>query len=216
MIAAGLTVWLGYSHGRRFTSSDAEHSEQRKAVLLAIAPIILLAVFALSIWARMNVYEKAMTNASERELRFAELSADNQKVASSRVAYDSDEDLRAIIEIAGRRTGSYRLQWRVSPSSFDNAVISGSRELELYEGESQVDISFTLGELRSGYQAEILNGGTGVLVDEPFQFDVSLEPVLRAEEITDLPPGEQQRLRVQDSPLVSSAAARFPVYFVIP
>lgn len=218
LIAAIGVIWFGWSHGRSLpvSGAGAEYSERRNAILLVIAPIVLFAVFAVSIWTQKNAYEEAMTNASRREARFAELNAGNQRIASLRVEHDNGEDLRAIIEFTGYREGLYRLAWRISPSSFDNAVISDSRELELYEASPQEEIAFSLGELRSGYQALILNGGTGVLVDEPFEFDASLEPIMSAEEIMDLPPGEQQRVGTEESPLASFATARFPVSFLIP
>ena len=216
LITAVGAVWFGYAHGRRLPNSDVEYSEPRNAILLVIAPIVILAVAALSIWARTSAYQEAMTIATAREARFLDLAASNQRIGSLRVEYDNDEDLRAIVELTGSREGVYRLAWRVSPSSLDYAVIADSRVLELDGGASREEIGFSLGELRSGYQMGILSGGTGVLVDEPFEFDASLEPVLSAEEIADLPPGEQRILGTEDSPLASFASASFSVSFLIP
>jgi len=215
-ITAVMAVWLGYAHGRKFATSEARDSERRKAILLVVAPIVIFAAIALSIWARTSAFQEAMSVAVVRESSFAEFVASNQRIVSLRVEYDNDEDLRAFIGLNGARDGMYRLSWRVSLSTFDSAVISGGHGLELHGKASQEVIGFSLSELRSGYQAEILSGGTGVFVDEPFEFDVSLEPVIGAEELAQLPPGELRRLGTEDSPLMSFASTPFPVTFVIP
>ena len=49
-----------------------------------------------------------------------------------------------------------------------------------------------------------------------YMAEVHRHPILSAEEILDLPPGEQRRLGAEDSPLASFASANFPVYFLIP
>ena len=217
-ITALAVLWFGYSHGRRLTTSGAgtAYAERRNAIMLFIVPIVLIAVVALSVWARTSAYQEAMTIATAREAQFADFAARNQRIDSLRVVYDSDEEIRAVVSLVGGREGLYRLAWRVSPSSFDTAIIADSRDLELQEEQGQAAIRFSIGELRTQYQAEILNGGAGVLVDELFEFDALLEPLLSAEEVLDLPPGEQRRLDTADSPLASFASANFPVYFLIP
>ena len=211
-------LWFGYAHGRRLTASGAgtAYAEWRNAILLVIAPIVLLAFVALLIWARTSAYQEAMSITVAREAKFADFTARNQKIDSLRVVYDGDENLTATVSLSGSRDGPYRLAWRVSPSSFDTAIIADSRALELQQGQSQTEIRFSIGELRIQYQAEFLNGGAGVLVDELFVFDAFLQPLLSAEEIAELPPGEQRRLGSEDSPLASFASTNFPVYFLIP
>ena len=61
-----------------------------------------------------------------------------------------------------------------------------------------------------------MNGGAGVLIDELFEFDAMLEPILSADEILDLPPGEQRGLGTEDSALRTAAIMSFPVRFLIP
>lgn len=218
LITALAVIWFGYSHGRRLTASGVgtSYAERRNAIMLAIAPLVLCAVVALSIWARTSAYQEAMSIATARDAQFADFASRNQRIDSLRVEYDSDEDLRAVVDFTGSREGLYRMAWRISPSSFDTAIIVDSRDLELQGEQRQAEIRFSIGELRSRYQAEILNGGAGVLVEELFEFDALLEPILSAEEILDLPPGEQRRLGMEDSPLASLASTNFPVYFLIP
>jgi hypothetical protein len=191
-------------------------AEWRNAIMLVIAPVVLLAFVALLVWARTSAYQEAMTIATARESQFVDLAARNQRIDSLSVVYDGEEEFIAAVSISGSREGLYRLAWRVSPSSFDIAIMADSRELELQQEQSQTEISFSIAELRTQYQAQILNGGTGVLVDELFEFDAVLEPILSTEEISDLPPGEQRRLGSEGSPLTSSASSNFPVYFLIP
>jgi hypothetical protein len=211
-------LWFGYSQGRRLTASGAVvgFAEWRNAIMLVIAPVVLLAFVALLVWARTSAYQEAMTIATARESQFVDLAARNQRIDSLSVVYDGEEEFIAAVSISGSREGLYRLAWRVSPSSFDIAIMADSRELELQQEQSQTEISFSIAELRTQYQAQILNGGTGVLVDELFEFDAVLEPILSTEEISDLPPGEQRRLGSEGSPLTSSASSNFPVYFLIP
>jgi hypothetical protein len=73
-----------------------------------------------------------------------------------------------------------------------------------------------MNDLQRQYQAVVLNGRGGVLVDEPFRLEVSFGPVLTRQESLNLPPGEQRRLESTASPLRTEGSVPFPVHFTIP
>ena len=64
------------------------------------------------------------------------------------------------------------------------------------------------------YRDEITPAG-GVLVEEAFRLEASLEPVLSESELAMLPPSERRTLARGLSPLRVEGGARLPVRFVI-
>jgi len=52
----------------------------------------------------------------------------------------------------------------------------------LQPGQEETAITFALDDLAQSYQAKVLRGSSGVLVDEPFALDVSLVPLFNESE----------------------------------
>ena len=96
------------------------------------------------------------------------------------------------------------------------AIVEGGRSLQLGATDEEVSVALALDELRSRYQAIVLGGRGGALIEEPFVLDVFLDPVLTQEQVLALPPGERSRLETPESPLQSRRSAEFPVRFLIP
>ena len=93
--------------------------------------------------------------------------------------------------------------------------MSGDRALNLDRPDDEVPIIFSIDDLRNQYQAIVLAGRGGALVDETFLLEVLLEPVPVEEERLALPPGELHRLEIFESPLQSRQSEAFPVRFTI-
>jgi hypothetical protein len=95
------------------------------------------------------------------------------------------------------------------------ALATGERIIRLQPRARAVDIAFTLDELARSYKGKVLNGAGGILVDEPFQLEVSPMPVLSESERQELPPGERPRLATGDTSLRADMSTEFPVRFMI-
>lgn len=94
-------------------------------------------------------------------------------------------------------------------------MLWGKRIVRLQPGARAVDIAFTLDELARGYKAKVLKRAGGVLVDESFQLQLSLVPVLSEDERQELPPGERHRLATGGTSLRADMTTEFPVRFII-
>ncbi len=215
-LATGVAAfWLGYHRGRKHHAASST-DEWRRAVVLSAAPVVLALLVGSALWLRARDYEEAMTAAVTREAAFADFVGANKKLAGLTLGPDTQDTIRASARVSGPRPGAYRLMWRVIPSSSRTAILEGSRTLRLGDADEEVFVAFTLDELRSRYQAVVLGGRGGALIEEPFVLEVVLDPILTEEEIVALPPGEPSRLETPDSPLQSRRSAGFPVRFLIP
>ena len=217
-ITAAAIIWAGYSYGKHLQHSSANDTrvERRSDFVLILTPVVVLLLIILVASARLSNYEEAMNSATAREENFADLLSRNQEIDSLRIVAETNENFRAVITFAGMREDLYRLDWTIYPSNLDTSLILDSRLLELDAGQNQIEIMFSMSELRERYQAIILKGGTGVIVEEPFIFEVLLTPVLSEDGLFILPPGEQRRLQAGESLLTDKAAVEFPVWFLIP
>ena len=200
VMTAIAVIWIGYQRGKQREASPRANpkSEWRRAMMLLIAPVFLMLLAATAFWINARNYREAINDATMREMAFADLIGANQKVVGVTIGLSAERVIRAAVRISGQREGDYRLNWRVVPSSFSRSVIAGDRPLKLGRGDGNVAIDFSMDELQRRYQAVVLGGRGGALVDERFQFEVILDPVLTHEENLALPPGEQQRIEMGD------------------
>jgi hypothetical protein len=180
-----------------------------------IAPIALMQLAAAVLWINTRNYEQAMNTVAKREALFADVEGSNQKIVAVAITSNADGVIQMVVRISGKREGNYRLNWRVIPASTSHTIIAGDRHLNLRYGDEDITLSFPMVELQRQYQAVVLGGRGGVLVDERFQLKVFLDPVLTQPEITALPPGEKRRIDADDSPLRSRGTSSFPVRFTI-
>ena len=217
LLIAIAVILAGHQRGKQREASPRmnQKSERRRAMALLIAPIVMMLVTATALAINERNYRQAMNAATTREATFADLIGANQKIVGITITSNADGMIRAVVRISGKREGDYRLNWSVVPSSFSRPVITGDRSLKLLRGDDDVTITFSMDELQRRYQAVVLRGRGGVLVDEHFQLDVFLDPVLTQQETLALPPGEQRRIEIGDSPLRSRGTAKFPVRFTI-
>ena len=210
-------IWTGYRLGMQREASPRMNRklEQRRAMTLLIAPICVMVLAATAIWINARNYREAINAATMREAAFANLVSANQKIVGVTITSDAQGIIRAVVRISGEREGDYRINWRVITSSFSRSVMTGDRMLKLRQGDDEVAITFSPDELQRQYQAVVLGGRGGALIDEDFHFEVFLYPQLPLHENLALPPGEQRRLGTGDSPLRSRGTASFHRRFTI-
>jgi hypothetical protein len=166
------------------------------------------------LWHREREYSRSMTLATQREARFAELTSAAHRVTGLQVTRGVAGTFRANALLVGSRKGAYRLQWRVTGTSFGADLAARAQTVHLEPGERQVSIVFTLDELARSYASKVLSGSGSVLVDEKFKLEASLLPLLTEAELQALPPGKRHRLDRGDTPLRAARIAAFSVRFV--
>jgi len=202
------------AYGRKREGIEPQEPEKVKAALYAAFPLFLFALAGAEMWFKVEQQKIEFANATRKEAIFAALAGAKHQIAGVDVSADGPA-IHASVRLSGMREGNYRLRWRLVPSSVRLPILDESRSLKLAAGERQETLDFTTNDLAKRYQETVLNGGHGVLVDENFELDVSLDPVLTTQERADLPPGEPNRLGTTDSALHSEKTVPVPVRFTI-
>lgn len=217
VLAALACIVVADSYGRRREALPPAtlHGERRRVLLLIATPVVLAAFVGAKAWWEGREYSEAMALATQREAGFAALVGARHKIAGLTVDGSAEGTFRAKARLAGERQGDYRLSWRVVDTAFGAALAVGERIIRLQPGGRAVEIAFTLDELARSYKAKVLDGAGGVLVDESFQLEVWLVPVLSEGERQELPPVERYRLATGDTSLRAEMSTEFPVRFVL-
>ena len=216
--AAIASIIIANSAGRvqAATPNSNSASALRRATAWTIAPVIIALFAGSALWLRARQNERALSDAAGRQAGFADFVASTRKLTDLDVEATPQGAFRAVARVSGGRAGAYELKWRIVPSSAKQVIFEERRDLRLTTATEPLEISFSLDDLRSRYQAIILGGRGGALIDEPFRLEVSLDPIPTSEEKQHLPPGEDRRLNSPDSPLESRRTTEFAVRFTIP
>ena len=205
-------VMAGREKGVRYQNS---RTEQRKILVLAVTPLALLVLVSLYGWRRSWNYTHDMEVVAQREAAFAALTDARHRLIGIKLDRSEHDNFRAIVRMTGEREGSYHLHWQVADTGFGTTLVSGDETFALRPGHAEAEIKFTLGQLAQSYQAKVLRGAEGVLVEESFELEASLWPLYSESERKILPPGERRRLDKAESPLRSQKTTHFPVRFLI-
>ena len=217
LLTAAAAIWMGYRRGKgahSLRNANAPTGWGRASALLA--PPVLLALLVMSFfWIRERNYRQAMTTAATQEAASADLVEATKKITGLSVTINPQDIGRAAVRISGVRAGGYRLSWQIFPSTVNRTLVSGDRTLNLAPADEEVPIMFAIDDLRKRYQAIVLAGRGGALIDELFHLKVVLDPVLTEEERLKLPPGELRRLGTSESPLQSQQNETFPMRFTV-
>lgn len=213
-----VSVGLGYAYGRaqrRFGRVSHRTARDRAFGLLVLG---VLAGGAL-VW---NVAASSHRQSEHRESARAaaawhrELLAARHVVTAIEVEAAGDT-VRFTVKTDGARDGDYVLRWTVRDKAYEKTLAEGVARYALEPGEGLLPLSVLPSELREIYHREILRGSNaGVVVDEDFQFDVTLEPALDGAELARLSAAERQNLELGYSDLPSTLAVDFPVRFEYP
>jgi hypothetical protein len=217
-VAVVASIVIANSAGKAQAASLGTHSAsaRRRAIGLAIAPVVIALFAASALWQGARQREQAVSDAAAREAGFAQFIASNKKLTDLDIESDSQGAFRALARVSGNRDGAYELKWRIIPSSAKQAIFEGRRPLRLTTTTEPLEILFSTDDLKSRYQAIVLHGRGGALIDEQFRLEVSLNPIVTSEERQNFPPGEGRRLNAPESPLESRRTTEFSVRFTIP
>jgi len=210
-------VPIAYEYGKTLETraNASSRTEWRKVQVLTGIPVALIVLIGLNGWRESRNYAQDMEIAAQREAAFAALVGSRYRIHEISIDRSEHDRFRATVQMTGRREGTYRLHWQVADTGFGMMLASGNDVMALGSGKAEAEITFTLNQLMQSYQAKVLRGGTGVLVEEPFKLNVWLEPVFTESERETLPPGERRRLATAESPLRSKTSTQFPVRLLI-
>lgn len=216
-LTALVSILIGYEYGKtqETRAIASSRTEQRKALLLTVIPLALIVLIGLNGWRESRKFAQDMNLAGRREAAFAALVGARYRINEITVDHSEHDRFRATVLMTGQREGDYRLHWQVADTGFGTTLLSGDDVTALGSDKAEAEIGFTLDQLTQSYRAQVLRGGAGVLVEEPFELDAWLEPVFSESERKTLPPGERRRLGTAESPLRSQTATQFPVRFFI-
>ena len=214
LAASVVTFRAVRAFGRTREGVEPQDAERAKALIYAAFPLFLVVLAGTEMWFKIEQQKIEFANASRKESAFAAFAGAKHRIDGVDIAANGPA-IRASVRLSGTYEGDYRLSWRVVPSSARLPILADSRMLKLTAGDHEETLDFTTDDLAKGYQDAVLKGGHGVLVDENFELDVSLDPVLTQQQRADLPPGEPNRLGTNDSALHSEKSASVPVRFTI-
>jgi len=210
-------VLIAYEYGKaRETGAGASsRTERRKVLILAVFPLAIILLVGLNSWRDSQKYAKDMEMVAQREAAFAALAGARYRITDITIDRSEQDRFHATVRMNGEREGNYHLHWQVADTGFGATLASGDETIALRTVNAQAEINFTVDQLTQSYQTKVLKGRADVLVQEPFELDAWLVPILSEDERAALPPGEQRRLGKLDSPLQSKREIRFPVRFII-
>jgi hypothetical protein len=204
-----------YGRKRATLAQMDQRAERRRILILLAIPLLGAVLLGVKVWSESQDYSDALAAATQREAEYAALVGARHEIRNLVLHERPGGDFRATLELVGMRTGNYRLSWDVLSTSIDATLTTGARVVWLRPGRREVHLHFALDDLARGYHAKLQPGRGGVLVEEEFQIEVSLEPMLSETEAAGLPPGEIHRLAAGGSHLQSRRTTLFPVRFVI-
>jgi F0F1-type ATP synthase membrane subunit c/vacuolar-type H+-ATPase subunit K len=195
-LAAGLAtlgagLGIGYTLGRRYESAPRPERARRRGTGLLLGGLALwLLVVVLGLW-QQERQSSARAVAATEEAAYGALLEARHVITGVSVTGAGAEELRLSIELAGARSGTYRLAWRLEDSLYDVTLLSGQRRLELGAEAASADLAFEIPILADRYRETVLEGRSDkVLVDGAFRLQLSLEPLLDDEERQALPARE--------------------------
>ncbi len=195
-VAAGLAtlcagVGIGYAAGRRSEASANPQRARRRGHGLLLAGLALwLLVLVLALWQHERESSMRATAAVE-EAAYQQMLQARHVVTGVRGIDSGAGALRLTLGLDGRRTGAYRLTWRLDEPLYGVTLLSGERHLALGPAAAPVELAFEIATLAARYRETVLKGRDDrVLVDGTLRLELSLEPVLDDEERRALPSRE--------------------------
>ena len=208
----GAALALGYLYGRRCESAPRpEQARLRGRGLLLVGLALWLLAAVLGLW-QQERQSAARAAAAVQEAAYGELLQSRHVITGVAVAATGAAELRLSLDLAGNRSGAYRLAWKLVDPLYDVTLLTGERHLALDPGSSSEDLAFETAVLAERYRQTVLEGRDDkVLVDGLFRLQLSLVPLLDDEERRDLPPREIGNLERGLSGLHFEAQVEVPV-----
>lgn len=207
-------IYFAYRYGRQreVAAKDDDPQERRNILLLTLAPLALLVIASVAFWQRGLQQAEATAAIERREAAFNDLLDARHRVAGLTAHRTVSNDFEATITSSGGQAGSYRLLWEVRDRVYRAILAKEANYVELGIEAAEFSIEISIGELASSYRDSILTVG-GVLVDEPFELFVTLEPAIEEEDREAWPAFASHQWERGETPLRSTVAIELPVQF---
>lgn len=201
-----------YGRKREIEADVDRPREHRKVLLWGLAPIALITITTVFLWQR-SVYQAEATAATQgRAAAFTDLLNARHTIADLGVHRKYGGDFEARIATSGGKAGPYSLFWQVNSKPYGEILSNEDKHIEVGHETGKVKFEVSIDELARRYRDTLLNGG-GVVVDEPFELVVTLQPAIDEEDIREWPELERYRWEQGETPLASSMKIDFPVFF---
>lgn len=213
---AALSIYLAYRCGReREIEAEVDDPQERRRVLLAgLTPVALIAITAVFLWQRSVDQAEAIEEADGRETAFTDLMNGRHTIAELGLYRNGGGDFEARVETSGGKPGPYSLRWQVNSMPYGEILSHDDQDIEVGREAGGTSFEISIDELARSYRDTILNGA-GVLVDEPFELVVTLQPIIDEDDVEAWPAFERYRWDQGKTPLASSMTIDFPVLFRI-
>lgn len=207
-------IYLANRHGRELeVEADVDGPRERRKVLLwGLAPLALIVITAVFLWQRSVHQTEAIAETKGREAAFTELLNARHIIAELIVHQTYGDYFEAHVETSGGKPGLYSLFWQVNSKLYGEILSREEQHIEMDHEAGVVTFEISIDELARRYRDTILNGG-GVVVDEPFELIVTLQPSIDEEDVEAWPSFERYRWEQGETPLGSSMTSDFPVLF---
>lgn len=218
-LAVGLIVFLTCLALARMVARrhDAPEEEGRRSAIARVLIVAALGAGALYLWAgyrNQAEFDRAAAGRAQARAYLETLGASVHHIESVEIDWPGGgRDGRAMLDLAGWRSGRYHLSWSVHDTAFQERLIGGEWTLDLGSGAATVEVSLSAHGLAAAYRGLLSGPAPDVLVDDPMDFRVTLEPVLTVDERAGLPEAERHNLQRGWSDLIDHGAAGFRARF---
>ena len=207
-------IYLAHRSGRQreIETVVGGPQEGKRVVLWALAPMALIAITAALFWQRSVNQAEEIADMDRREAVFTDLLNTRHTIAELVVYQTDGGDFEASVATSGGRPGPYSLLWKVNSMTYGEVLSREEQQVEMGNAELGLSFEISIDALARGYRDTVLNGG-GVVVDEPFELVVTLQPVIGEADIEAWPAFEIYRWQQGETPLQSSKSVDLPVFF---
>ncbi len=216
VVLCGL-VALGFFYGRRQEPpTDRKRAYRQAYGLLGLALFLVVAAVAGLAWQDRKANDARALSAA-REAAFQTLLAQRQRISAADFnAAAQPEMISLLLSTEGQAAGRYRLGWRIDYSLYNAILLEGTRDLSLEHGTNEIDLDLDQNLIARSYRKAVLQGSpAAVLVDQTFEGELWLEPLLSSEQTARIPPREIQNLSLGYSELRDHRKITVPVKFKI-
>lgn len=206
-------IYLAHRLGRQreIEAVVAGPQERKRVILWFLAPMALIAITAVLFWQRSVNQAEEIAAMDQSEAVFTDLLNTRHTIAELFVYRTDSGDFEASVATSGGRPGRYSLLWKVISMTYGEVISREEPQVEVGDTNAGLSFEISIDALARRYRDTVLNGG-GVVVDEPFELVVTLQPVIEAD-IEAWPEFERYRWEQGETPLQSSMAVDFPVFF---
>ena len=204
-LAFGITIYLSVLLGRRLESWPAQAQAQKMAFLFTGASCLAIMATVAALYFGDQSNQQARATANQKEEHFVLFASSLHRISRIEQSQLSNRTAQLHLYLDGQRRGSYRFHWSIVDRLYKKTLLEGENSESLNSSSEPISLELDIEELAQSYQQQILTGPPGnVLVDQSFEFQAWLEPLLTSQERDSLPERELHNLSIGRS------AMRFP------